>query len=62
MVSAHTGTYDSNPENTGFFSDNGGDNYSSPYGRFFLSACPPPKPSTPNSLSVCAHASALSPV
>ncbi|ELR16593.1 betaamylase [Acanthamoeba castellanii str. Neff] len=32
----NAGTYDSNPEDTGFFSDNGGDNYSSPYGRFFL--------------------------
>jgi hypothetical protein len=38
-----TGTYDSNPENTGFFSDNGGDNYSSPYGRFFLSTSDSPK-------------------
>lgn len=30
------GTYNSVPSQTGFFSDNGGDNYASPYGRFFL--------------------------
>jgi len=33
----NAGTYNSNPGSTGFFSDNGGDNYASPYGQFFLS-------------------------
>lgn len=31
-----TGTYNSNPDQTGFFSDSGSDNYRSPYGQFFL--------------------------
>jgi len=32
----NAGTYNSRPEDTGFFSDNGGDDYDSPYGKFFL--------------------------
>jgi beta-amylase len=32
----NAGTYNSQPSQTGFFSDNGGDNYASAYGRFFL--------------------------
>jgi len=30
------GNYNSRPSDTGFFSDNGFDNYASAYGRFFL--------------------------
>jgi len=32
----NAGYYNSYPSQTGFFSDGGGDNYSSSYGRFFL--------------------------
>eukprot|EP01116_Phalansterium_solitarium_P024592 TRINITY_DN9044_c0_g1_i1.p1 TRINITY_DN9044_c0_g1~~TRINITY_DN9044_c0_g1_i1.p1 ORF type:complete len:455 (+),score=146.01 TRINITY_DN9044_c0_g1_i1:130-1494(+) len=32
----NAGTYNSQPSQTGFFSDNGGDNYASPYGQFFI--------------------------
>lgn len=33
---SNAGSYNSHPSDTGFFSDNGGDNFRSDYGKFYL--------------------------